>query len=148
MTYQTQRCSFDEVQQKLGVGLICLFKPVVRKQPELAVAFSVSDWVTAVTLLTLFDRRLSLSCFRAPSLFFHSIFSRLPLVFKRDGLIFPEIQFLSVWLMLFLCPSVPFIHFTFALVLSPFSQICYFKTRYWILHEFIEKSNQIFKCSH
>lgn len=84
----------------------------------------VSDQVTAVTLLTLMDRRLSLSCFQAWPVF-HSIFSHLPSVFKRDGLIFPGIQFLSVRLMLFLRPSAAFVNFPLTLVLSPVSQIVY-----------------------
>lgn len=64
------------------------------------------------TLLTLIDQRLSLTCFpwRSEHLaLFPSTFSHLPTVFKRDGLIFPEIQFLfflfffSVQLMLLVC---------------------------------------------
>lgn len=56
------------------------------------------------TLLTLIDQRLSLTCFpwRSEHLaLFPSIFSHLPTVFKRDGLIFPEIQFLFF----FFCPT-------------------------------------------
>lgn len=128
MISQCLCCSFDKVQQKLSMGLICLIKPVVRKPPHrVSRSFSVSDWVTTVTLLTCLTKGFHYLCFRAPSLFFHSIFSHLPLIFKRDGLIFPEIPFLSVWLMPFLRPSAPFVHFTFALVLSPIYQIDYFK---------------------
>lgn len=108
------------------------FWPVVRQRPHRGGRSSpVSDQVTAVTLLTLMDRRLSLSCFQAPWPFFHSIFSHLPSVFKRDGLIFPEIQFLSVRLMLFLRPSAAFVHFPLALVLSPLSQMCLHSKRHF-----------------